>query len=282
VSILAHGYPLLRKYTHLKGNIGKAWFDQAELFNHWNGAILVTTNCIVPLHEEAEYGDRIFGYKTVGVRDIKNIKNDDFTPLINTALASPDIEGFESKETLSTGHHYKTILTLAPQILEAVQEGKLKRFFVIAGCDSPTRGRDYFRNLAASIPKDCVIITSSCGKFRFNDIDFGTVPGTEIPRYLDLGQCNDSIGAVEIAKALSEATGLPINDLPISIVLMWMEQKAIIILLGLFSLGIRDIYIGPKAPQFVNQDILNFLVDKFNLQLIGDMEEDLSNMLSAA
>jgi len=274
-----HGYPELRKFKHLKGNIGKAWFDQSKLFNEWKGAILMTTNCIVPLKKDANYSDRIWGYKITDIEGIKKIEGEDFSPVIEKALALPNVDNFNSGETLVTGHHYKTVLTLAPQILEAVTSGKITRFFVIAGCDAPGSAGNYYRELALALPKSAVIITTSCGKFRFNDIDFGTIEGTEIPRYLDLGQCNDSNGAVEIAVALSNATGIPVNDLPVSIVLSWMEQKAIIILLALFNLGIQNVYIGPKPPQFVNADILDFLVKTFNLKLTGKAEEDLANML---
>ncbi len=274
-----HGYPELRKFKHLKGNIGKAWFDQSKLFNEWKGAILMTTNCIVPLKKDANYSDRIWGYKITDIEGIKKIEGDDFSPVIEKALALPNVDNFNSGETLVTGHHYKTVLTLAPQILEAVTSGKITRFFVIAGCDAPGSAGNYYRELAMSLPKSAVIITTSCGKFRFNDIDFGTIEGTEIPRYLDLGQCNDSNGAVEIAIALSNATGIPVNDLPVSIVLSWMEQKAVIILLALFNLGIQNVYIGPKPPQFVNADILDFLVKNFNLKLTGKADEDLANML---
>lgn len=275
----AHAYPELRKYPHLKGNIGKAWFDQDDLFRKWPGAIVVNTNCIVPKKKNSDYFDRLFTYKVVGAADATQILDDDFEPLIHKALEQPEITGFDSTETLTTGHHYKTVLTLAPQILEAVTSGKIRQFFVIAGCDAPGNAGNYFREMAESLPQDCVIVTSSCGKFRFNDIDFGNVPGTEIPRYLDLGQCNDSNGAVHIALALSEATGIPVNDLPVAIVLSWMEQKAVIILLALFSLGIKNIYLGPKPPQFVNDAILNFLVETFDLHLTGEAEEDLSNLL---
>lgn len=270
----AHGYPELKKYKHLKGNIGKAWFDQSKLFEKWPGAIIVNTNCIVPPKKNSTYVDRLFTYKITGVEEATKIENDDFTEVIEKALALPDVTGFESDETLSTGHHYKTILSLAPQVLEAVQEGKITDFFVIAGCDAPGKGGEYYRELAESLPDTAVIITSSCGKFRFNDIDFGTVPGTEIPRYLDLGQCNDSNGAVQIALAVSQALDTPVNDLPINIVLSWMEQKAVIILLGLFSLGIKGIFLGPKPPQFVNEDIFNFLSETFNIRLTGSVQED--------
>ncbi|NWF66760.1 MAG: hydroxylamine reductase [Campylobacterales bacterium] len=275
----AHGYPELKKYPHLKGNIGKAWFDQTKLFEDFKGTIVVNTNCIVPPKKECGYLDRLFTYKIVGVDGATKIENDDFSALIEKTLSLPDVDGFNSDEKLVTGHHYKTILTLAPQILEAIQSGKISQFFVVAGCDAPGKGGEYYRELTQMLPKDTVIITSSCGKFRFNDIDFGMIEGTDIPRYLDLGQCNDSNGAVHIAMAVSQALNTPINDLPISIVLSWMEQKAVIILLALFSLGVKNIYIGPKPPQFVNSDILNFLVENFNLHLTSDAKSDLENLL---
>lgn len=274
----AHGYPELRKYAHLKGNIGKSWFDQAELMKRFKGTFVVNTNCIVPPKKDADYIDRVFTYKIVGIEGGTPIVNDDFSELIEKTLACEDTNMADDL-TLTTGHHYKTILTLAPQILEAVQSKKISQFFVIAGCDAPGKAGNYYREMAESLPRDCVIITSSCGKFRFNDIDFGTIEGTQIPRYLDLGQCNDSNGAVEIAKAVSAALNTPINDLPISIVLSWMEQKAVIILLALFSLGVQNIYLGPKPPQFVNEDIFNFLAEHFNLHLTGNAQEDLEKLL---
>ncbi|ARR01519.1 putative hydroxylamine reductase [Campylobacter vicugnae] len=278
----AHGYPELKKYPHLKGNLGKAWFDQTDLFNKFGGAILMTTNCIVPLRKSATYSDRLFGYDIASTKGIAHINGDDFTPLINKALELDDVKGFDSDEVISTGHHYKAILPMAGEILEAIKSGKIRRFFVIAGCDAPGKGREYYRELALSVPKDCVILTSSCGKFRFNDIDFGLIEGTNIPRYLDLGQCNDSNGGVKIAMALSEATGIAINDLPLSIVLMWMEQKAIIILVALLYLGVKNIHIGPSLPQFLNSEILNFLVEKYNLSLIGkDPKVDLEKFLNS-
>lgn len=278
----AHGYPELKKYPHLKGNLGKAWFDQTELFNKFSGAILMTTNCIVPLRKSATYSDRLFGYDIASTKGISHINGDDFTPLINKALELDDVSGFDSDEVISTGHHYKAILPMAGEILEAIKSGKIRRFFVIAGCDAPGKGREYYRELALSLPKDCVILTSSCGKFRFNDIDFGLIEGTNIPRYLDLGQCNDSNGGVKIAMALSEATGIAINDLPLSIVLMWMEQKAIIILVALLYLGVKNIHIGPSLPKFLNSEILNFLVEKYNLSLISkDPKADLEKFLNS-
>ncbi|MDD2451846.1 MAG: hydroxylamine reductase [Sulfurovum sp.] len=273
----AHGYPHLREYPNLKGNIGKAWFDQTDLFSKWQGAIVVNTNCIVPRDKSSKvdsYIDRIYTYGIVGIEGAKKIEHDNYDELIDHALQLPEVNGFESNETLTTGHHYKTILTLAPQILEAVSEGKITKFFVIAGCDAPGKGGEYYREMAEALPESAVIITSSCGKFRFNDIDFGNIPGTQIPRYLDLGQCNDSNGAVHIAVAVANALGVKdLNDLPVEIVLSWMEQKAVIILLALFSLGIKNIYLGPKAPQFLNSDIANFLIETFNIHVIDNPKE---------
>lgn len=279
----AHGYPELRKYKHLKGNVGKAWFDQAKLMEKFPGTFVVNTNCIVPPKKNCGYLDRLFTYKIVGVEGSTPIENDNFDALIKRTLECEDANGIDFNEdtTLTTGHHYKTVLTLAPQIIKALEEGKIKQFFVVAGCDAPGKGGEYYRELTSSLPKDCVIITSSCGKFRFNDIDFGEIEGTGIPRYLDLGQCNDSNGAVEIAKALSGALNTPINDLPISIVLSWMEQKAVIVLLALFSLGVQNIYLGPKPPQFVNEDIFNFLAENFNLTLTTNAKDDLKKLLIA-
>ena len=274
----AHGYPEFKKYKHLKGNVGKAWFDQVKLMKRFKGTFVVNTNCIVPPKKDADYIDRVFTYKIVGIEGGTPIENNDFSELIERTLACEDTV-MEDDLTLTTGHHYKTIMTLAPEILGAIGAGKIKQFFVIAGCDAPGKAGNYYREMAENLPKDCIIITSSCGKFRFNDIDFGTIEGTDIPRYLDLGQCNDSNGAVEIAKAVSGALNVPINDLPISIVLSWMEQKAVIILLALFSIGIKNIYLGPKAPEFLNDDVTQFLVDTFDLHYTGDAKEDLKDLL---
>ncbi len=281
----AHGYPYLRKYKNLKGNIGKAWFDQTEVFSKWNGTIVVNTNCIVPPEKSSKvlnYIDRLYTYKIVGIEGAKKIENDNFDPLIDHTLQLPDIEGFDSNEKIKTGHHYKTVIDVyGEKILNAIKEGKLERVWVIAGCDAPGRKRDYFRELALAVPENHIIITSSCGKFRFNDVDFGYVPGTDIPRYIDLGQCNDSNGAVHIAFTVAKALGIEdVNKLPVSIALMWMEQKAVIILLALLSLGIKDIYIGPRAPQFLNDEIYNFLKDTFNLKVIsGDIYKDFGKEL---
>ena len=273
----AHGYPALKKYPHLKGNIGKSWFDQRKLFEDFKGAILATTNCVMPV--KGSYADRMFSYDVAGLEGVTKIQGNDFTPLIEKALSLPEVH-MESDKTLVTGFHHETVLSIAPAIVDAVKSGKIKRFFVIAGCDAPGYGGDYYRNLALALPKDCVIMTTSCGKFRFNDIDFGNVPGTDIPRYIDLGQCNNSISTVKIAAALAEAFKCEIADLPLTIVLSWFEQKAVAILLGLFSLGLKNVYIGPKPPEFITPGVLKVLQDNFNLHLTGTVEEDLENMMN--
>jgi len=273
----AHGYPELKKYSHLKGNVGKAWYDQRKLFEEFPGAILGTTNCLMPI--KGTYSDRFFSYGTAGLEGVQKIINDDFSPIIEKALSLPKVD-IESDKTLITGFHHQTVLSIAPEIIDAVKTGKIRRFFVIAGCDAPTKGRDYYRELALSLPADCVLLTTSCGKFRFNDHDFGTVPGTNIPRYIDLGQCNNSGSAAKIAIALAEAFNCSVNDLPLSIVLSWFEQKAVAVLLGLLHLGVKNIYIGPKAPEWFTSNVVEVLQKNFNLQLIsGDAKADLEKML---
>ncbi|MGG4459181.1 hydroxylamine reductase [Brevibacillus sp. HB1.2] len=272
----AHGYPELKKYPHLKGNIGKAWYDQRQLFEKFPGAILATTNCVMPIR--GSYADRFFSYDITGLENVTKIVDNDFAPLIEKALSLPEAS-IESELTLTTGYHHKTVLGIAPEIIQAVKEGKIKRFFVIAGCDAPGKGGEYYRELATSLPPEAVILTTSCGKFRFNDVDFGIVPGTDIPRYIDLGQCNNSVSTITIAAALAEAFECEVNELPVSIVLSWFEQKAVAILLGLFSLGIQDIRIGPKLPEFIQPGVLQVLQDLFHIQLIGDAQEDMNQML---
>ena len=273
----AHGYPELRKYPHLKGNIGKAWFDQRRLFEKFSGAILATTNCVMPI--KGSYSDRFYSYDITGLEGVHKIENDDFSGLIQKALDLPNAD-MESEDTLTTGFHHETVIGLAPEIIDAVKGGKIKRFFVIAGCDAPGPGGNYYRELATSLPNDTIILTTSCGKFRFNDVEYGTIPGTNIPRFVDLGQCNNSVSTVKIAMALADAFGCEVNELPVSIVLSWFEQKAVAILLGLFSLGIKDIRIGPKPPEFVTPGVLNVLQEAFNLQLISNAKDDMESMLA--
>jgi len=270
----AHGYPELKKFSHLKGNVGEAWHDQRRLFDDFPGAILMTTNCVMPVR--GTYRKKLFTYDVTGVEECPYIEDNDFTPLIEKALELPDGD-LKSEKTLTTGFHHTTVLKLAPQIIDAVKSGKIKRFFVIAGCDAPGSGGDYFRELAELVPKDCVILTTSCGKFRFNDLDFGSIDG--IPRYIDLGQCNNSISCVKIAVALAEAFNCSVNELPLSIALSWFEQKAVAILLGLFSLGVKNIYLGPAPPEFITPAVLKVLQDNFKLHLAGEAEHDMRVMM---
>ncbi|WP_248926029.1 hydroxylamine reductase [Paenibacillus hamazuiensis] len=272
----AHGYPELKKYSHLKGNIGKAWYDQRKLFEWFPGAILATTNCVMPI--KGAYADRFFSYDVAGLEGVTKMIGEDFAPLIEKALSLPAVR-IESGQVLTTGYHHETVIGLAPEIIQAVKDGKIRRFFVIAGCDAPGKEGDYYRELATSLPNDTVILTTSCGKFRFNDVDYGTVGDTGIPRYIDLGQCNNSGSTVKIALALADAFGCGVNDLPVSIVLSWFEQKAVAILLGLFSLGIKDIRIGPKAPEFITPGVLKVLTEMFGLKLIGEAQQDMADML---
>ncbi len=275
----AHGYPELRKFSHLKGNIGGSWTDQNRIFERFPGPVVVNTNCIVPLKKSSGYGDRIFGSGNVAVEGAKKVTGYDFAEVIETALALPPAQ-MASDATVTTGHGWRSPLEQGNDIIQAANSGKIKRFFIIAGCDAPGKGGDYYRELALSLPPDCVLITSSCGKYRFNDHDFGTVSGTDIPRYLDLGQCNDSGGAMQIMTALSRSLKCDINEVPVTIVLSWMEQKAVAILLGLLSQGIRDIWLGPKPPVFGNLEVYNMFLDDFHMNLTYKVDEDLERMLA--
>ena len=273
----AHGYPELAAFDHLEGNVGQAWFDQQELFAEFPGAIVGTSNCVMPPTES--YADRFYTTTVAGLEEATHIEDGDFSPVIERATELPEAQGWNSDETLTTGFYHETVLDLAPQIVEAVESGDIRHFFVVAGCDGPTEGRDYYRELVRSIPEDCVIMTTGCGKFRFNDLEHGTVPGTDIPRFLDVGQCNNSISTVKIASALAEAFDCEINDLPLSIVLSWFEQKAVAVLLGLFHLGVEDIRIGPSVPEWLNEEVVEILAAEFGLTPIDEPESDLQTML---
>lgn len=276
----AHGYPELAGFDHLKGNVGRAWFDQQELFAEFPGPIVGTSNCVMP--PAGTYADRFYTTSVAGLEEATHLEDHDYSTVIDHATELPPAEGWDSAETLSTGFYHETVLDLAPEIIAAVEDGDIRHFFVIAGCDAPTEGREYYRELARSIPEDCLILTSGCGKFRFNDLEYGTVPGTDIPRFLDVGQCNNSISTVKIAQGLAGAFDCSINDLPVSIVLSWFEQKAVAVLLGLFHLGVEDVRIGPTLPEWLTDDVLEILQAEFNLQPTGDPESDLDAMLGRA
>ncbi|NLM25604.1 MAG: hydroxylamine reductase [Firmicutes bacterium] len=271
----AHGYPELKKFPHLKGNLGGAWFDQKSLFRDFQGAILVTSNCVM-LPDES-YRDRMFTIGVDGVPGVEQIEGYDFTPLIEKALSLPKMEGEPEGKYLTTGFADTNILPMADKIVQAVKEGKIRHFFLIGGCDAPGKHRNYYRDFVASLPKDTVVLTLACGKFRFNDLDLGDIDG--IPRLLDLGQCNDAIVGIQIAAALAEAFECDLNDLPLTLVLSWMEQKAIAILMSLFSIGLKGIYIGPSAPAWITPKVFEYLQENFDLRLTTTVEEDIKTIL---
>ncbi len=272
----AHGYPGLKRYKHLAGNYGGAWQDQKQEFARFPGAILMTTNCI---QEPAEtYQARIFTTGCVGWPGVVHVSNADFSPVIEAALAAPGFTEDGPDKTILVGFGHNAVLGVADKVVEAVKSGAIRRFLLVGGCDGARTGRDYYTEFAESAPKDCVILTLACGKYRFNKLDFGTING--IPRLLDIGQCNDAYSAIQIALALANAFNCGVNDLPLSLVLSWYEQKAVAILLTLLHLGIRNIRLGPTLPAFVTPAVLNVLVEKFNLMPIKTAEEDLKAILA--
>jgi hydroxylamine reductase len=274
----AHGYPGLKKFKHLAGNYGGAWQDQKVEFAKFPGAILMTTNCIQEPQEN--YQGRIFTSGLVGWPGITHIANGDFSPVIAAALAAPGFAADGPGQTILTGFGHNAVLGVADKVVEAVKSGAIKHFFLVGGCDGARSGRDYYTEFAESVPKDCVILTLACGKYRFNKLEFGTIGG--IPRLLDIGQCNDAYSAIQIAVALSKAFNCGVNDLPLSLVLSWYEQKAVAILLTLLHLGIRNIRLGPTLPAFVTPNGLKVLNEKFNLMPIKTAEQDLNDILQVA
>ena len=271
----AHGYPGLHKFKHLVGNYGGAWQDQKDEFAKFPGAILMTTNCIQEPQES--YRRQIFTSGLVAWPGVQHVSNDDFTPVIQAALAAPGFTADGADKTILVGFGHNAVLGVADQVVAAVKSGAIKHFFLVGGCDGARSGRDYYTEFAESVPKDCVILTLACGKYRFNKLDFGTIGG--IPRLLDIGQCNDAYSAILIAVALSKAFNCGVNDLPLSLVLSWYEQKAVAILLTLLHLGIRNIRLGPTLPAFVTPNVLKVLGDKFNLMPIQTAEADLRAIL---
>ncbi|MDD5326799.1 MAG: hydroxylamine reductase [Phycisphaerae bacterium] len=277
----AHGYPELRKFKHLVGNYGTAWQSQRTEFDDFSGAILITTNCV--MIPKDSYKDRMFTCGIAGVAGVKHIKNRDFSEVIEKALAQPALaenphpqDAFR-RGTLSTGFHYTAVLGMADKIVKAVKDGKIRHFFFIGGCDGARPGRNYYTELAEKVPNDCVILTAACGKYRLNGRDYGSIDG--IPRLIDTGQCNDCYSAVKIALALADAFKCSVNDLPLSLVVSWYEQKAVAILLTLLYLGIKNIKLGPSLPAFISPNVLGLLVEKYNISPIGNVDEDLAAML---
>jgi len=270
-----HGYPGLKKYPHLVGNYGGAWQDQRKEFDEFPGAILMTTNCIQKPKDT--YKDRIFTTGLVGWPGVRHIAGHDFTPVIEAALAAEGFAQDAPEKSITVGFGHNAVLGVADKVIEAVKAGAIRHFFLIGGCDGAKPGRNYYTDFAQAVPDDCVILTLACGKYRFNKLDFGTIGG--LPRLLDVGQCNDAYSAVQIAVALAKAFDTDVNSLPLSLVLSWYEQKAVAILLTLLHLGIRNIRLGPSLPAFVTPNILQVLVDNFNIMPISTVQEDLKAIL---
>ena len=279
----AHAYPELKKYSHLKGNFGTAWQNQQKEFDNIPGAILYTTNCLMPV--KPSYADRVFTTEVVSYPEIVHIGEEkDFTPVIEKALAlggytkDQHMTGINGGIQVTTGFSHGTVLSVADQVIEAVKNGDIKHFFLVGGCDGARVGRNYYTEFVKQSPADSIILTLACGKYRFNDLDLGTIGG--LPRIMDMGQCNDAYSAIKVAIALAEAFECDVNELPLSMVLSWYEQKAVCILLTLLYLGIKNIHIGPTLPAFISPNVLNFLVENYGLSPISTPEEDLKKLLN--
>ena len=278
----AHAYPELKKYSHLKGNFGTAWQNQQKEFENIPAPILFTTNCLMP--PKAGYSDRVFTTAVVSYPEICHIGDDkDFSPIIKKAkelggyAENKEFTGINGGKTVMTGFARGTVLGVADKVIDAVKAGAIKHFFLVAGCDGARPGRNYYTEFVKQTPADTVVLTLACGKYRFNDLDLGTIGG--LPRLMDVGQCNDAYSAIQIAVALADAFGCGVNDLPLSMVLSWYEQKAVCILLTLLHLGIKNIRLGPTLPAFVSPNVLNFLVENFGIAPISTPEEDLKAIL---
>jgi hydroxylamine reductase len=270
-----HGYPGLKKYPHFYGHFGTAWQNQQKEFPTFPGAILMTTNCIQ--RPAAVYADNIFTSGCVGWPGATHIENRDFTPVIEKALALPGFAEDSNGKTVTVGFARNTVMSVAGKVIEAVKGKKIRHFFLVAGCDGAKPGRNYYTEFVEKVPKDCIVLTLACGKYRFFDKDLGTIEG--IPRLLDIGQCNDAYSAIQIAVALAKAFNVGVNDLPLSMILSWYEQKAVAILLTLFHLGIKNIRLGPSLPAFVSPGVLDVLVKNFQIKPITTPDEDLKAIL---
>ena len=278
----AHGYPALKKYPHLKGNFGTAWQNQQREFADLPAPVLFTTNCLMP--PKTSYADRVFTTSAVSYPGIAHIGPDkDFTPVIEKALALGGypadrvFTGINGGRTVTTGFARGAVLGAAEQVIGAVKSGAIRHFFLVAGCDGARPGRNYYTEFVKQTPPDTVVLTLACGKFRFNDLDLGTVAG--LPRLMDIGQCNDAYSAIQIALALADAFGCGVNELPLSMVLSWYEQKAVCILLSLLALGVKNIYLGPTLPAFLSETVVKTLVDVYGLQPVTAPQQDLDAIL---
>ena len=270
-----HAYPELKKYAHFHGHYGTAWQNQAKEFAQFPGPIVMTTNCIQKPGES--YRENLFTSGLVGWPGLRHIVDKDFSPVIEKALAMPGFARTEEGKTVMVGFGRNAVLGVAPTVIEAVKNKAIHHFFLVGGCDGAKAGRNYYTELVEKVPADCVVLTLACGKFRFFDKDLGDIGG--IPRLLDVGQCNDAYSAIKIAVALAEALECDVNELPLSIILSWYEQKACAILLTLLHLGIRNIRLGPSLPAFISPNVLDLLVKNFNIMPIGTPDEDLRAIL---
>lgn len=278
----AHAYPELQKYPHLKGNFGTAWQNQQKEFDALPAPILYTTNCLMPVKES--YADRVFTTAVVSYPEMVHIdENKDFTPVIEKALElggyreAQYLTGINGGHQVTTGFAHGTVLSVADQVINAVKAGDIRHFFLVGGCDGARPGRNYYTDFVKQAPADTVILTLACGKYRFNDLDLGTIGG--LPRLMDMGQCNDAYSAIKVAVALAQAFDCDVNELPLSLVLSWYEQKAVCILLTLLHLGIKNIRLGPTLPAFVSPTVLKFLAENYGIRPIGTPEEDLKEIL---
>ena len=278
----AHAYPKLKKYPHLKGNFGTAWQNQQKEFANIPAPVLYTTNCLMPVKES--YADRVFTTEVVSYPEMVHIGEDkDFTPVIKKALElggykeDTAFTGINGGTKVMTGFGHGTVLGVADQVIAAVKSGDIRHFFLVGGCDGARVGRNYYTEFVKQTPKDTMILTLACGKYRFNDLDLGTIGG--LPRILDMGQCNDAYSAIRVAVALAEAFECGVNELPLSMVLSWYEQKAVCILLTLLHLGIKNIKLGPTLPAFISPNILNYLVENYGIAPIVTPEADLAEIL---
>lgn len=277
-----HAYPELKKYPHLKGNLGTAWQNQQKEFDNVPGAVLFTTNCIMPVKDS--YKDRVFTTALVHYPECIHICSDkDFTPVIEKALElggykeNQKMTGINGGNILTVGFGHNTVLSVADKLIGALKSGALKHIFLVGGCDGAKPGRNYYTEFVKQTPADTLVLTLACGKYRFNDLDLGDING--IPRLLDMGQCNDAYSAIKVAIELAKAFACSVNELPLSLVLSWYEQKAVCILLTLLYLGIENIRLGPTLPAFVSPNVLNILVDKFKIKPITTPEQDLKEIL---
>ena len=282
----AHGYPELSKYEHLAGNFGTAWQNQQKEFVDIPAPVLFTTNCLMP--PRPSYEDRIYATSVVGYEGMVHIQEGvdgkkDFSPLIRQAL---ELGGYEHDRSMSgingghimtTGFAHGTVLANAQKVISAIRQGKIKHIFLVGGCDGAHPGRNYYTEFVKQTPMDTLVLTLACGKFRFNDLDLGEIEG--LPRIMDTGQCNDAYSAIKVAVALAEAFDCEVNDLPLTLVLTWYEQKAVCILLTLLALGIKNIYLGPTFPAFLSEGVTKVLRDAYNLQPITAPEQDLDAIL---